>query len=138
MILKLIEYVAWIIGWNLVLTYMLGASTVAVNWTNYVVHLVEIIAQKNVSMSIVEAPLHWSEENTNFYVTNGVMNWPAVIIILVLTVILVIGVGVSANVTLALVISEIIVLLIFIFACCGYVNRDNYTPFIPSNKGIIF
>lgn len=56
-------------------------------------------------------------------------------IILGLTVLLMIGIGESAIINLVIVIIKIIVILLFIFACCGYTHRSNYSPFIPPNEG---
>jgi len=132
---SLSEYLAWIIGWDLVLEYLLAAATVAVGWSGYVVHLVQTISKHNATKWIVEAPVAWSEESSVFYATGKVVNLPAVVIVIALTILLLIGIGESARINLIIVIVKIIVVLLFIFACCGYTHRSNYSPFIPPNEG---
>lgn len=131
----LVEYLAWIIGWDLVLEYLLAAATVAVGWSGYVVHFVETVSKHNATKWIVEAPFAWSEESSTFYLTNRVINLPAMVIVLALTVLLLIGIGESAKANMVIVIIKLAVVLLFIFACCGYTHRSNYTPFIPPNEG---
>jgi APA family basic amino acid/polyamine antiporter len=130
-----IEYLAWIIGWDLILEYLLAAATVAVGWSGYVVHLIETISSHNASQWIVQAPVSWNEHTEAFYATGKVINLPAVVIIIALTIILLVGIGESAKVNLVIVIIKILVVLLFIFACCGYTKRSNYSPFIPPNEG---
>ncbi len=129
------EYLAWIIGWDLVLEYLLAAATVAVGWSGYVVHLVQTISKYNATRWIVEAPVAWNEHSNVFYTTGRVINLPAVMIVLALTLLLLIGIGESAKINLIIVIIKILVVLLFIFACCGYVRPSNYIPFIPPNEG---
>lgn len=129
------EYLAWIIGWDLVLEYLLAAATVAVGWSGYVVNFVETISKHNATKWIVEAPVAWNEHTNGFYATGKVLNLPAVAIVVVLTILLLIGIGESAKINVVIVVIKIGVVLLFIFACCGYTHRDNYKPFIPPNEG---
>lgn len=129
------EYLAWIIGWDLVLEYLLAAATVAVGWSGYVVHFYETVSKQSATKWIVEAPFSWNETSESFYATGAVINLPAVVIVIALTVLLLFGIGESAIVNLVIVIIKIVVILLFIFACCGYVTQSNYKPFIPPNQG---
>lgn len=129
------EYLAWIIGWDLILEYLLAAATVAVGWSGYIVSLIETISNHNATKSIVNGPVAWSEKGASFYTTGQVINLPAVVIVIALTLLLLIGIGESAKVNIAIVVIKIVVILLFIFACCGYVRRSNYSPFIPPNQG---
>lgn len=126
---------AWIIGWDLVLEYLLAAATVAVGWSGYIVHFIETVSQHNATKWIVEAPISWNETGESFYTTGTVINLPAVVIVIALTILLLFGIGESAKVNLVIVIIKMIVILLFIFACCAYVNPSNYKPFIPANQG---
>lgn len=126
---------AWIIGWDLVLEYLLAAATVAVGWSGYVVNFVETISKCNATKWIVAAPVAWNEHSSTFYTTGKAFNLPAVIIVLALTMLLLLGIGESAKINLVIVIIKILVVLLFIFACCGYVHLSNYTPFFPPNEG---
>jgi basic amino acid/polyamine antiporter, APA family len=65
----------------------------------------------------------------------GLFNLPAMLIVAAVTTILVIGVKESANVTSGIVVIKVLVVLLFIAACAGYVNPHNWTPFIPDNTG---
>lgn len=130
-----IEYLAWIIGWDLILEYLLAAATVAVGWSGYIVHFVETVSKHNATKWIVDAPVAWSEESNSFYATGKVINLPAIAIVVALTVLLLIGIGESAKANVIIVAIKITVILLFIFACCGYTHRSNYTPFIPPNEG---
>jgi APA family basic amino acid/polyamine antiporter len=132
-----VEYLAWIIGWDLVLEYLLAAATVAVGWSGYVVHFIEIISKHNATKSIVQAPVAWMEQSNSFYSTGKVINLPAVVIVIALTILLLFGIGESAKINLVIVIIKILVVLLFIFACCGYTKPSNYTPFFPPNEGKI-
>ena len=133
--MSLVEYLAWIIGWDLVLEYLLAAATVAVGWSGYMVSFIETISKHNATKSIVNAPVAWSEHSSSFYTTGEVINLPAVVIVIALTLLLLIGIGESAKVNIAIVVVKILVILLFIFACCGYVQQSNYKPFIPPNEG---
>lgn len=130
-----LEYLAWIIGWDLILEYLLAAATVAVGWSGYVVHFIETVSKHNATRAVVDAPVAWSDESNSFYVTGNAVNVPAIVIIVALTILLIVGIGESAKINLIIVVIKILVVLLFIFACCGYTHRSNYTPFIPPNEG---
>jgi APA family basic amino acid/polyamine antiporter len=130
-----VEYLAWIIGWDLVLEYLLAAATVAVGWSGYVVHFIETVSKHNATKWIVEAPVSWSEKSNSFYATGEVINLPAVVIIIALTMLLLMGIGESAKINLVIVVIKVLVVLLFIFASCGYIHRSNYSPFFPPNEG---
>ncbi|CAF4464461.1 unnamed protein product [Rotaria sp. Silwood2] len=130
------EYFAWFIGWNSVLLYLFTVLTVTIAWSEQVVLLVDIVSDYNVSSMIVRAPLYWNEHAERFYVTGQAINLPAIAITIVITILLMIRIRQTAIINLVLVAFKIIILLIFIFACCNYVNPNNYHPFFPPNKGI--
>jgi len=136
-IFSFVEYLAWIIGWDLVLEYLLAAATVAVGWSGYVVNFIETVTKQNATKWIVEAPVAWSEHSNAFYTTGRVINFPAVMIVAALTLLLLMGIGESAKINLIIVVIKILVVLLFIFASCGYVHRSNYSPFFPPNEGKI-
>jgi APA family basic amino acid/polyamine antiporter len=134
-LLLFVEYLAWFIGWNYALLYQLSALTVVDAWSEYVVDLINLLSDYNVTKSVVEAPIAWNETALNFYITGQAINLPAIAITMAITFLLISGIRPTAMVNLVLVIIKIIILLIFIFACCKYVNRDNYKPFFPPNGG---
>jgi APA family basic amino acid/polyamine antiporter len=124
-------------GWLLTLLYQLGASAVVVSWSDYVVHFIDIISDYNITKSLVEAPVGWSEELNMFYRTGQIINLPAIAITIAVTFVLFIGIRETAIVNFIFVIIKVIILLIFFFACCIHVHRKNYTPFFPPNQGIV-
>ena len=132
----LVEYPAFIVGWTSGLLYQLAASAVVVRWSHYVVHFIELISDHNITKSIVEAPIAWSKTSDTFYVTGQVINVPSIAIGIFVTVILFLGIRETSMVNLVLVIFKIVILLIFIFAGCVYVDTDNYRPFFPKNEGM--
>ena len=124
------ELFAWIIGWDLVLEYALGAVTVAIGWSGYVVSFLKDIGI-NVPCSLAAA---------RGVVATGcsepaVFNLPAVIIIALVTTLLVIGIKESANVNNVIVFIKVAVVLLFIVAAAHAVNPANWHPFIPPNTG---
>jgi len=127
------EWLAWIIGWDLVLEYAVGASTVSISWSGYVVSLlhdfhIELPAQ------LVGGPF---EPITlpDGRMIQGIINLPAVFIIVVISLLLMVGIKESARTNAVIVIIKLAVVLVFIGVGWMYINRANYTPFIPKNTG---
>jgi APA family basic amino acid/polyamine antiporter len=135
LLLLFIEYLAWFIGWNYALVYQLAALTVVVDWSKYVVHFINLFSNYNVTSSVVGAPIAWDETALSFYITGQAINLPAIAITIAMTLLLISGIRPTAIVNLVLVVIKIIILLIFIFACCKYVDLNNYKPFFPKNEG---
>src|ERR671923_1378696 len=124
------ELFAWIIGWDLVLEYALGAVTVAIGWSGYVVSFLKDIGI-NVPCSLAAARGIVAPQCTE----PAVFNLPAVIIIAIVTTLLVIGIKESANVNNVIVFVKVAVVLLFIVTAAHAVNPANWHPFIPPNAG---
>src|SRR6266446_1820618 len=127
------EIVAWIIGWDLVLEYALGAVTVAIGWSGYVVSFLKDIG-------ITVPPALSAARGTAVTLADGstitaVFNLPAVIIIAIITTLLVIGIKESANVNNVIVFVKVAVVLLFIIGAAHAVNPANWHPFIPPPEG---
>src|SRR5262249_15029338 len=127
------EFFAWIIGWDLILEYALGAATVAVGWSGY---LVSILKDFGIQFpaALSAAP------GTVVHLTSGgtataVFNLPAVLITIAVTILLVIGIKESANVNSVIVLIKVIVVIAIIAAGVMFVNSANWSPFIPANTG---
>ena len=127
------EFFAWIIGWDLVLEYLFGASTVAVGWSGYFVSFMNSIG--------ITMPTAWTQAPFAYTAAEGlsrtgaILNIPAIFLIAVLTVLLVVGVKESAgfnNVVVAIKVAIIFLVIGFGFM---FVNTDNWSPFIPPNTG---
>jgi APA family basic amino acid/polyamine antiporter len=119
------EILAWIIGWDLILEYMVGASLVAIGWSAYLVNLLNQIGRTwgwEVPNALCAAP--WGANP-------GIANFPAVLVVAGLTWILVRGIKGSARVNLVMVIIKVAVILLFIALTLQYVNPQNWHPFMP-------
>src|SRR5688500_1302575 len=123
------EFVAWIIGWDLILEYLFAASTVAVGWSGYFTRLVEDLGI-DLPDAFTNAP--FTVEGTHTLVPTGaVMNLPAVLLVLLLTTLLVIGIRESARFNNIVVFVKIAIVFLVIGFGFMFVNADNWTPFIP-------
>jgi APA family basic amino acid/polyamine antiporter len=129
------ELFAWIIGWDLILEYMVGAATVSVGWSGYVVAFLHDELGIELPKTWTTAPFAWSDATHGFSATGAVINLPAVLITLFVTVILVIGIKESARFNSAIVFVKVIVVCLFIVFAAPFVRTDNWTPFIPENTG---
>jgi APA family basic amino acid/polyamine antiporter len=130
------ELLAWIIGWDLVLEYAVGAATVAVSWSRYVLSFFEdfgISFPAQLAASPFE-PLTLPESGT---VIEGLINLPAMLIIMAISGLLIIGIRESARVNAFIVVLKVSVVLVFIALGWRYINPDNFTPFVPANTGEI-
>jgi basic amino acid/polyamine antiporter, APA family len=127
------ELLAWIIGWDLILEYSLGASTVAVGWSGYVVSFLSDLG--------IHIPAQWANPMgaevtlADGTVTQGIFNFPAAFIALAVTALLVVGIRESASTNSVIVIIKVAVVLLFIAFGAAYVNADNWQPFIPAPTG---
>ncbi len=127
------EFLAWIIGWDLILEYLFGASTVAVGWSGYVVSFFKDFGI-NIPAYLASAPLNVGTHG-GIVTTGAFLNLPAMFIIAVITVLLVIGIRESAGFNNIIVIVKVAVILLFVGFGIAYIHHSNWVPFIPPNKG---
>ena len=127
------EFIAWIIGWDLILEYALGAATVAVGWSGHLTSFLHDFAGIEISPAFAAAPC--TLINTAGCSPTAIINLPAVLITIAVTVLIVIGIKESANVNTGIVIVKLAVVLIVIVGGAAYVNSANWQPFIPENTG---
>ena len=120
------EFMAWIIGWDLVLEYALGAATVGVSWSGYFVKLMHELG--------IEVPLYLTKSFAE--VEGGGINLPAIIIVSLLSLLLIRGTKESARLNNFLVIVKVAVVLIFIALGWSFMKPENHVPFIPENTGV--
>jgi APA family basic amino acid/polyamine antiporter len=125
------ELAAWIIGWDLVLEYAMGASTVAVGWSGYVVSLLQ-------SVGVAIPPQFAAAPGTvvtlaNGATVHGLVNIPAAFIIALLSFLLIRGTSESARINNIMVALKLIVVVAFIALGIGYIHVANWHPFIPAN-----
>jgi len=119
------ELLAWIIGWDLVLEYAVGAATVSVSWSSYVTKLFHMYGIE-LPPSLIHGPLDQPA---------GIINLPAVIVIFLISILLIIGISESARVNATIVVVKVTIVVIVIGIGFGLVRAANYTPFIPENTG---
>ena len=127
------ESVAWIIGWNLSLEYLMSASAVAVGWAQYVVNL---LGDWGIHMpaALTNAPLDKGADR--FLVTTGsIINLPAVLIVLALGWVLYIGIKESATANNIMVWIKVAVIVVFVLAGVSYIDTANWHPYLPENTG---
>lgn len=117
------EFLAWIIGWDLVLEYAVGSATVAISWSRYLVKFLEYFN------------IHLGPEFTSSPFDGGIINIPAVFIIILMSLLLMRGTKESAFVNGVIVTLKVAVVLIFIALGWQYIRPENYTPYIPDNTG---
>lgn len=117
------EFIAWIIGWDLVLEYAVGAATVGISWSRYLVKFLEGF-DVYLPHSLTVGP--WD---------GGIINLPAVFIIVMMSLLLIRGTKESATVNAVIVSLKVTVVLIFIFLGWKYISNDNLNPYIPENTG---
>jgi APA family basic amino acid/polyamine antiporter len=127
------EFIAWIIGWDLVLEYAVGAATVSISWSRY---LVKFLDYFNIHLppQMTMSPFD-TATLADGTVVSGFINLPAVFIIMVMSLVLLRGTKESAFVNSIIVALKVLVVLIFIALGWGYIDSANYQPYIPDNTG---
>src|SRR5947208_4072270 len=120
------ELIAWIIGWDLVLEYAIGAATVAIAWSEYATRVLDWFSWRT--------PYAWSHSpfETAANGAHGIMNTPAVFILLLLTGLLIRGTRESAFVNGFIVVLKVSIVLLVIGIGWGFMNPANHTPLIPA------
>jgi basic amino acid/polyamine antiporter, APA family len=155
------EFFAWIIGWDLILEYLFGAATVAVGWSGY---FVAFLGQMGIHIParFASAPLGVEGTHTlvrsqicvdpttggiveltrgavcdaaRYTTETGFLNLPAMALVLLMTTLLVIGIRESARFNNVIVIVKMAIVLLVIGFGFMYINKANWTPFIPANTG---
>ena len=120
------ELIAWIIGWDLVLEYAVGAATVAIAWSEYFNRVLEWFGMR--------IPYEWSHsplEAMQGTGVHGIINIPAIAILFALTALLIRGTQESAVVNSIIVIIKVSIVLMVIAIGWGFINPANHTPLIP-------
>jgi len=121
------EVWAWIIGWDLLLEYIVGISAVAIGWSGYIMSLLSSIGI-TLPTSLTNAP----------DVPGGVINLPAIIIIVLISILLSMGAKESTVINNIIVIVKLVVIVLFIVLGVGHVKPANWHPFMPYGVGGVF
>jgi APA family basic amino acid/polyamine antiporter len=128
------RFMAWFIGWNMVLEFGVSASTVAAGWSGYFLNL---LGQFGIAY-----PPGWANAPiagtgiSDMHLTGAVVNLPAAIMMLLITVILVVGITESARFNAAMVAVKVAIILLVILFGLPYIHEANFHPFIPPNTGV--
>ncbi len=123
------ELVAWIIGWDLVLEYAVGAATVAIAWSEYFNKVLEYVG--------LHIPYQWCHSPMEVGMgvnagVHGIINIPAVFILLLLSALLIRGTQQSAFVNSLIVVTKVSIVIMVIVIGWGFMNGANHTPYIPA------
>jgi len=126
------EFLAWFIGWTLILEYLFACSSVAVGWSGYMISLLEGW-HIYLPTSITTAP--FDHIDGEWIWTGSIINFPAVFIVAIVAAFLVGGIKQSAFINNLIVVIKISVILLFIGFGLSYVDTSNWSPYIPANTG---
>ncbi|PZQ11955.1 MAG: amino acid permease [Ancylobacter novellus] len=127
------EFFAWVIGWDLMLEYAMGAATVSVGWSGYLVSIlrdlgIHLPPQLTTSLGATVTLADGSQ-------ATGLFNLPAALIVVALTLLLARGVKESASFNNLMVLVKVSVVVAFILIGAAYVDTSHWAPFVPENKG---
>lgn len=135
------ELIAWIIGWDLILEYAVGAVTVAIGWSGYVVSFLHDFGV-NIPPLFAASPLDYDSTTHAWSATGAVLNLPAMAIVVAVTILLVVGISESARVNGVIVAIKLAVIFLFIIFAWPSFNTANWVTssnpqgaFIPPAAG---
>jgi len=117
------EFIAWVIGWDLVLEYAVSSATVSISWSRYFVKFLEGF-QIHLPIELTAGP--WE---------GGLVNLPAAFIIILMSLLLIRGTESSSKVNSVIVFLKVAVVIVFIVLGWKYIRAENYVPYVPENTG---
>lgn len=121
------EMLAWVIGWDLVLEYAVGAATVGIAWSEYLNNLlVNILHWKPIAYEWCHSPFQVSPDGVR-----GIMNIPALFIVTLMSMLLIKGTSESSFVNALIVIVKVTIVVLIIILGWKFINPSNHTPYIP-------
>ncbi len=127
------QLIAWIMGWDLILEYAVGAAAVAISWSAYVVSLLH---DADLHLPAEWIASHWhATRMSDGTLQFGTVNTPALFIICAISGLLMFGIKGSTKFNNVIVIIKVVAVLLFIGFGAFYINTANYSPFIPPNTG---
>lgn len=128
------QFVAWIIGWDLILEYTLGATTVAIGWSGYAVSFLNDLGLA-IPSYLSSPPFSYDPEMKKWVLTGALFNLPALIVVAAITIILIMGIRESAALNAIIVVIKISIILAFTAAGLFFIKPELWHPFIPPNSG---
>jgi APA family basic amino acid/polyamine antiporter len=136
------EFIAWIIGWDLVLEYALGAATVSIGWSQYFNEFLHTFFNVHLPYQLTHSFFEVSNTTAGMYAaelgTRGIINLPAILILFLLTLLLIRGTAESAIVNNVIVIVKVAIVLMIIGLGWHFINPAFHTPYmIPADAGTV-
>src|SRR5579871_4808746 len=135
------EFIAWIIGWDLILEYALGATTVAIGWSGYVVSLLRDFGIV-VPNAFAGSPFAYDAASRVWHATGALINMPAALVVVAISALLVVGIHESARLNSIIVVIKVAIVIVFILTGVWFVSTDNWVTasnpegaFVPPNIG---
>ncbi len=136
------ELIAWIVGWDLIFEYALGAATVAIGWSGYAVSFLNDLGIA-VPSALAGAPLAYDAAHGAWQTTGTIINVPAMVVVIVVTAVLLIGVRESARVNNVIVATKLVIIVLFIALAAPFFSTAHWVTaanpdghFIPPNTGV--
>ncbi len=124
------EFLAWIIGWDLILEYAVGAATVGIAWSEYLNNLlVNVLHMSPIPYELSHSPFQTSPDGVQ-----GMINLPALFIVGIISLLLIKGIQESAFVNGIIVIVKVAIVIMIIVIGWNFINPDNHTPYIPPSS----
>jgi len=129
------EFVAWFVGWNLILEYMVTCSTVAVGWSRYFIKLLDHFGINFIPASLSSAPFEAADVGYEVHMTGAIVNLPAIVIIGAATALCYRGIKESTTVNTIIVAIKVVIVMAVIAFGARFVDTHNWVPYIPKNTG---
>lgn len=128
------ELLAWIIGWDLILEYAVGAATVGIAWSEYLNNLlVNVLHMDPIPYSLCHSPFQKVlDPNTQEVIQQGIINLPALFIVGIISLLLIKGTQESAFVNGLIVVVKVTIVVLIIVIGWNFINPVNHTPYIPA------
>ena len=129
------EMVAFIIGWDLILEYLVGAATVSVGWSGYFSALITRLTGYVLPWQWSTAPLQYSKDAHVLEASGAYINLPAILFIAMITVVLTVGVKESARLNAIMVGVKLTAIALFLGFAVSFIDPHHWQPFMPENRG---
>jgi APA family basic amino acid/polyamine antiporter len=130
------EFLAWCIGWDLMLEYAFSVSTVAVGWSHYAVSLLDTLHLNFLPAALTNAPFNVGSNGVAIITTGAIIDLPAVLICACIAAVLYIGIKQSSFANNIMVITKIAIIILVIGFGAFYIAPANWHPFVPPNTGV--
>jgi APA family basic amino acid/polyamine antiporter len=129
------ELLAWVIGWDLILEYAVGAATVGIAWSEYLNNfLVNVLHLSPIPYSLSHSPFQQITDPITGVVSSGIINLPALFIVGIISLLLIKGIQESAFVNGIIVIVKVVIVILIIVIGWHFINPVNHTPYIPPSS----